>query len=286
LPNSILEISNPYLGRLKLKDLRPEHIQVLYDLRVAQGTSLHTVRKIHKVLHCSLEQAVKSGLVIRNPASATTPPKLKQNEMHFFTEEQIQHFLTTAQKARDPLYPLYYLAIHTGMRKSELLGLKWEDLDWERRTLKVQRQLRWVKGGKYEFSTPKTRNGIRTIILGQEAMQILKEHQMEHELIFTSEGGQPLRDHMLYRSFKRIIEMAELPEIRFHDLRHTAASMMLNYGIPVIIVSKRLGHARASITLDVYGHLIPSKQEEVASLMDRLMRPSADAGCTTSAPGD
>ena len=278
------------LGQIKFKDVRPDHIQGLYDLRMAEGASPYTIKRIHKVLHCALEQGVKTGLLVRNPSSVTSPPKLKQREMSFYTEERVQAFLSTANGSNDALYPLYYLVIHTGMRKSELLGLKWEDLDWERRTIKVQRQLRWVKGGKVEFSTPKTRNGIRMIILGQEALRVLKGHQsrkaQEHELIFISEQGQPLRDKQLYKSFKGLIKIAGLPEIRFHDLRHTAASLMLNYGIPVIIVSKRLGHARASITMDVYGHLIPSKQEEAAILMDRLMKPKFDSGSTIIAPGD
>jgi integrase len=210
--------------------------------------------------------------------------------MRFFNEEQIKQFLWAAQVFEENMYPLYYLAIHTGMRKSELLGLRWDDIDWEHSKLKVQRQLRWKRGGHYEFPTPKTHNGIRTIILGKETLTVLKDHlarQGENcELIFTDPAGNPLKDLQLYRSFKKVIQESELPQIRFHDLRLTAASLMLNYGIPVIIVSKRLGHARASITMDVYGHLIPSKQEEAASLMDRLMNGKNVAGCTKNAPAD
>ena len=121
-------------------------------------------------------------------------------------------------------------------------------------------------------------------------MGVLKEHKVcqaiEHEMIFISERGRPLRDQQLYKSFKGLIKISGLPSIRFHDLRHTAASLMLNYGIPVIIVSKRLGHARASITMDVYGHPIPSKQEEAATLMDRLMKPKTNSGSTKFAPRD
>jgi integrase len=281
---------NPRIGQIRLKDLHPEHIQGLYDLRLAQGASPHTIKRIHKVLHCALEQGVKLGLLVRNPASVTSPPKLKQKEMSFYTEGQVQQFLKATQVFGEALYPLYYLAIHTGMRKSELLGLRWSDIDWEHSKLKVQRQLRWKKGGEAEFPTPKSRNGIRTIILGQDAMQVLKDHlaiQGENcELIFIGKTGQPFKNHQLYRSFKQIVQKSKLPKIRFHDLRHTAASLMLNYGIPVIIVSKRLGHARASITIDVYGHLIPSKQEEAAILMDRLMNGKNEAGCTTFAPAD
>ena len=108
----------PRLGQIRLKDLRPDHIQGLYDLRIGEGVSPYTIKRIHKVLHCSLEQGVKLGLLIRNPASVTSPPKLKQREMSFYTEEQVQAFLSTANESNDPLYPLYYLAIHTGMRKS------------------------------------------------------------------------------------------------------------------------------------------------------------------------
>jgi integrase len=279
-----------HIGQIKLKDLRPNHIQGLYDLRLAEGASPHTIKRIHKVLHCALGKGVRLGLLIRNPASATSPPKLKHKEMCFFTEEQVKQFLKVAQIFEEDLYPLYYLAIHTGMRKSELLGLRWDDIDWEHNKLKVQRQLRWKKGGEFYFPTPKTRNGIRTIILGKEALQVLNDHLVRQgencELIFTSKTRVPLRDHQLYRSFKKIIQEAELPGIRFHDLRHTAAALMLNYGIPVIIVSRRMGHARASITMDVYGHLIPSKQEEAAILMDRLMNGENKVGCTKFAPAD
>jgi integrase len=143
-------------------------------------------------------------------------------------------------------------------------------------------------------------HGIKTIILGKGAIQIFWEHQVkqgverqawrtkgkDHGLVFTSPDGKPLRDHQFYPSFKQLIQEGRLPNIRFHDLRHTAASLMLNFGIPVIIVSKRLGHARPSITLDIYGHLIPSKQEEAAMLMDNLMVSSDKSGCTISAWGD
>jgi len=155
---------NQRIGHLRLKDLRPDQIQSLYDLRLAEGGSPHTIKRIHKVLHCALEQGVKLGLLVRNPASVVSLPKLKHQEMRFFNGKQVKQFLWTAKVFEEELYPLYYLAIHTGMRKSELLGLRWDDIDWEHSTIKVQRQLRWKKGGEVEFPTPKTRNGIRTII--------------------------------------------------------------------------------------------------------------------------
>lgn len=186
------------------------------------------------------------------------------------------------------------------MRQAELLGLKWEDLDWERRSLQVHRQLVKTKGVGFEFTEPKTRSGRRTILLGKSTLEILRQHRLDQDaghqsveegwnelaLIFPDEDGTPMERRKLVSSFKDLIKEASLPEIRFHDLRHTAASLMLNNGIPILIVSRRLGHAKASITLDVYWHLIPSKQEEVAELMDTLLTPIEVENCSIFAPGN
>ena len=178
-----------------------------------------------------------------------------------------------------------HLAVSTGMRQMEILGLKWTDLDWLKKTLKVERQL--VRGEGVKFSQPKTRYGRRTVVLGDRTIEILRRHYerqneerkksgeswTEHGLIFTMANGSPIHFRNLMRDFKNLLKAAGLPEIRFHDLRHTAASLMLNHGIPVIVVSRRLGHARPSITLDIYGHLIPGMQEEAALMIDELITP-------------
>lgn len=184
------------------------------------------------------------------------------------------------------------------MRQGELLGLKWEDIDLPRRTLQVKRQCLRHKGGGFEFSAPKSRSGSRTIILGKQAVEVLKAQQIriadmrqkaedeweEYDMVFPTRVGTPILHSNLRRGFRHLLKESGLPKIRFHDLRHTAASLMLNNGIPVLIVSRRLGHAKPSITLDVYGHLIPSKQEEAASLMDDLMTPIAVDSNTIFAP--
>jgi integrase len=266
----------PALGHIKLKDLSPDKIQRLFDRKLAEGSSPYAIKRIHKVMHVALAQGVKLGLLTRNPVSATVSPKVTSREMKYLTEQETRVFLETANLIQPELYALYYLAIHTGMRKSELLGLRWEDIDWQHSTLQVQRQLRWKRQGQYEFNSPKTAKGIRSIKLGEKAIATLLEHKASQSpadqgLIFADEAGEPIRDNHLYRSYKQVLKEAELPTIRFHDLRHTAASLMLNYGVPVIIVSRRLGYAKPSITMDVYGHIIPSRQEEAAILMDRLM---------------
>ncbi len=278
----------PVLGQLKLRDLKPEKIQQLYNQMVKTGISLRTVQLVHSVLHRCLVHAVKLGVISRNPDDATTPPKPKPSEMNFFDETQIQQFLITARTKNVRFFALYHLAVATGMRQGELLGLKWSDLDWEQCLLQVQRQLTIKKGGGFKFTAPKTKAGTRRLNLGESSLRALKDHRQkqylemqaagdewqDNDIIFPSSIGTPFNRDNLRKRFKRIVKDAGLPAIRFHDLRHTAATLMLNNGIPVIVVSRRLGHARPSITLDIYGHLIPDKQKEVALLMDHLLTPT------------
>lgn len=176
------------------------------------------------------------------------------------------------------------------MSQGELLGLQWKDINWDRKIVHIQRQLNRVPGGVLRFSQLKTKSSIRTISLGNTTIAVLKEHQMqqfrefcdmgarwqEFDLVFPTTIGTPTNhSNLLRRSYRPLLKDAGLPEIRFHNLRHTAASLMLNHGIPVLIVSKRLGHAQPSITLDVYGHIMPSMQEEVANIMDTIITPDA-----------
>ena len=206
--------------------------------------------------------------------------------MQFLDETQVQRLLITAEGMEDRFFALYYLAISTGMRLGELLGLKWDDIDFEQGILKVQRQLIKSEHG-YEFALPKTKAGIRQIKLGSRTIEVLKSHLQfqqtekmivgdswkDNNMVFPATIGTPMNRSNLRKRYKKVLSNAGLPPIRFHDLRHTAASLMLNNGIPIFIVSKRLGHAQPSITLDVYGHLIPSKQQEAAILMDQILTP-------------
>jgi len=186
------------------------------------------------------------------------------------------------------LEALFHLAITTGMRESELLGLKWKDLDWVKQILKVERQLERPHGEGIHFTPPKTKKGRRSIKLGNNSIELLRNHYdrqqaerinagddwREYDLIFTTSIGTPINQRNLLRTFKILLKHAGLPAIRFHDLRHTSASLMLNHNIPVIVVSRRLGHARASITSDVYGHLLPSMQDKATKMIDELVTPT------------
>lgn len=277
----------PHLGKILISDLRPDRIQRYYEhMLTKEGSSEHQVSTIHKVLRLALNHAMKMGYIARNPAVGTTPPKPKQKEMSFYDENQVQVFLDAALEIGDRFYPIYYMAIHTGMRQAELMGLKWSDLDWTNKTITVIRQVLHLKGDGYKFTKPKSKSGIRSVFLGDKALEVLKEQRetieelkanvnrdwTELDLIFPSNVGTPLMASNIRRGFHRLIEESELPKIRFHDLRHTAASLMLNHGIPVLIASRRLGHSKPSITMDVYGHMIPSKQAEAATLLDQLMK--------------
>jgi len=252
---------------------------------VGNVRGLRTVQLTHSVFHRALNDAMKLGLISRNPDGLTNPPKPMAKEMSFFDEGQAQKFLFSAHD--DPNFAIFHMAIAAGLRQAELLGLKWSDLFWEKMYLQVQRQVTKKRGGGYEFTSPKTRSGTRRVDLGKMTIKILREHQQaqfqktkvagdnwqDQDLIFTSKIGTPTDRDNLRKQFKKLLRKAGLPDIRFHDLRHTAASLMLNSGVPVIVVSKRLGHARPSITLDIYGHLIPSKQQEAAAIMDEILSP-------------
>lgn len=277
----------PLMGRIKLHDLRPDHIQHSYVRLAQSGKSQHAIHTVHKILHTALEQAVKIKILPNNPTNAIDTPPRSHSEMAFLDENQVQTLLLTARLIEDRFYPIYYLALNTGMRQAELLGLKWEDVSWKRKKLTVNRQVIRKKGGGYEFRKPKTRSGIRSIALGQSALKILEDQKRTQyswsqnkgeswtdlDLVFPSYVGTPLTASKMRIALKNTLMEAGLPRIRFHDLRHTAASLMLNFGVPLIVVSKRLGHAKPSITLNEYGHLIPSMQEEAAKVMDELLTP-------------
>ena len=173
------------------------------------------------------------------------------------------------------------------MRQAELFGLKWSDLKWNSGTLYVHRQIKRSPGDEWNFAEPKTRTGRRTLKIGEETLHKLRMHRdrvtilkgqagpywQDNDLMFPNTMGNPLDASNLRKDFMKILAEAGLPQMRFHDLRHTAASLMLNHGIPVIVVSRRLGHAKASTTLDIYGHLLTEMQDEAAKLMDELVTP-------------
>ena len=275
----------PAIGDVRFKDLKPAVIQRLYDDLVEQGVGKRMVQITHAVIHSSLEHAEMINLVQRNPSKGLNLPALPKRRTEIWSESEVTAFMIAVQGQRNE--HMYHLALTTGMRQGELLGFMWKDIDWVRRTLSVVRQVFLPEGGGYTFVEPKTRNGSRIVELSSVDLDILRmqiskvdelrafagERWVENDLVFPSTVGTPQPRWGIEKEFKKFIAAAGVSVIRFHDLRHTAASLMLNHGVQAFIVSRRLGHSTVQITMDLYGHLMPGAQREAADLMGELVRP-------------
>lgn len=275
----------PEMGDKKLKDLRLIQIEQFYSGLLQKGLGPRTIRVIHNILHSSLDKAVRYGLVIFNPTHGATLPRYSHDEMTVLDSYQVGQFLVAAQNS--PHYAFFHLAITTGMRMGELFGLKWSDIQWNAGVVHVQRQKQYVPGQGCTFTEPKTNAGRRTIKLGEGSLDVLRHHKEyqamqreragdrwhEMDLVFCSSVGTPGDASNVRIDFNRILELAGLPKMRFHDLRHTAASLLLNNKVPAIIVSSMLGHSKPSVTLDIYAHVFHDMQGEAAIVMDKLVTP-------------
>lgn len=289
-PNTIINYDGmirrqikPLIGDLKLTELKLFRVERFYSDLLNQGNGPRLVRHVHSVLHRALESAVRYDLIIKNPAHGAIKPKYSPPEMKVLDEAQVARFLNAARGS--PNEALYHLAIITGMRLGELCGLTWDDLHWHSGDLYVRRQAVRKSGGGWDFAELKTHFGTRSIKLGDSTLRALREHRNDQEmriaiagshwkdnnLIFPSSRGTPLDKSNMRKDFNRILNSAELPRIRFHDLRHTAASLMMNHQVPILVASRRLGHSKPSVTLDIYSHLYQESQNEVAVLLDELV---------------
>jgi integrase len=275
--------AEPSIGRLILTRLTPQHLQSLYAERLEKGLSAQSVRHLHAVLHRGLEQAVRWNLVQRNVADLVTPPRVQRHEMRTLTSDHAKRLLEAARG--DRLEALYVLALTTGMRLGELLALRWRDVDIEGSALSVRGTLLRNRTG-LTISEPKTAGSRRHVSIGGLAVDALERHKVsqtaerllkgsawqDNDLVFANELGRPLEDtNVRRRSFEPLLAKAELPRIRFHDLRHTAATLLLGEGVHPKIVSERLGHSRVGITLDLYSHVTPTMQQQAAKTIETLL---------------
>jgi integrase len=271
------------LGRVALARLTPEQVEGLYATLMEQGLSSTTVHHLHTVLHHALADALRKGAVARNVSELVNVPQIRRHQMHAMTREQAQRFLEAAKGDRHEA--LYVLALSTGMRQGELLALRWQDIDLDAATLQVRASVRRQHDG-FTFTEPKTRQSRRKIILSPPGIGALRAHRtrqvaarlaagpawIEQGLVFCDATGGPLDGTNLARApFRAVLKAAGLPQMRFHDLRHTAATLMLLQGVPVKIVSEMLGHASVAITLDVYSHVLPSMQADAAAAMAAVL---------------
>ena len=273
----------PAIGRIKLKMLTPAHVRRLYRAKLDAGLSPQSVLHIHRSLSKALKQATDDGLIPRNVAGLVKPPRPQGEEIRPLDREQVRALFEAASANGDRLEALYVVAVTTGMRRGELQGLKWEDLDLEAGTLQVRRTLSEPKGG-WIFEAPKSGKG-RNIRLTRKAISALRQHRKrqleeriqkaglwsDHGLVFPSAIGTPISGGNLNRSFKALLERADLPTVRFHDLRHTCATLLLRQGVNPKYVQELLGHADISLTLNVYSHILPDMGDAAAGAMDAAL---------------
>lgn len=254
----------PMLGHLKLKDLSRERVQSLYTTKCAEGLSPGTVRRIHAVLSAALSRAVRWRLVPYNVCKEADPPRAEYSEIRPFNQDEARAFLVAAEGERH--HALYCLALTTGMRRGELLGLPWRNIDLDQRVLHVRRALITGRGSP-TFTSPKTAKSRRSIALTTKAVDALEHHRERQReagfsveddaLVFTSTKGTPINTSRLRLAFKAFLVRAGLPDIRFHDLRHTCATLLFSKGVHPKVVQELLGHATVNITLDTYSHVLP-----------------------------
>jgi integrase len=283
--NAIAKHITPAIGDVRLDALRLRDVENYYTWLQEHGVSNRMVRLIHNILHCALEKAVKYDYILKNPTTGADLPRYTHEEMKILDPSEVNRFLVTAQGTSS--YALFYLAVTTGMRMGELFGLKWSDVNWQRATIYVQRQIQFIPGKGYHFADTKTRYGKRIIDLSNGAIDALQKEKIrqetmrlyvgdrwqENDLVFPNSLGRP-RDATNTRiALNRILKASGVKKIRFHDLRHTAASILLNSNVSLIKVSRMLGHSKPSVTLDIYTHLISDETREAAVVMDRLVAP-------------
>jgi integrase len=272
----------PALGRVKLSKLTPSHLQGLYRDKLDSGLSPATVQKIHAVLHKALAQALKWNMIPRNAADVVKAPRPAPDEMHPLSPDEAAKFVEAAHG--DALEALYVLAVQTGMRQGELLALKWDDVDLNEGVIRVRRTL-MRSGGRIALGEPKTRGSRRSIHLTGAAVEAFRGHlerQLEdierlgdlyHDngLVFTSQVGTLINpSNLRRRSFAPLLQRAGLPQIRFHDLRHTCATLLLSRNTNPRLVQDLLGHANVAITLDTYSHIIPGMGNLTARTMEDI----------------
>ncbi|HVF73404.1 MAG TPA: tyrosine-type recombinase/integrase [Acidimicrobiales bacterium] len=281
----------PVLGRVGIRRLRYQQIEALYDTLLhpteGKGLSPKTVYEVHLIIKGALADALRRGLVSRNVAVVARAPKqrsLQRIEGASLTEDELRQLMRSAVGHR--LFPLYWLTAMTGMRRNEVLGLKWPDIDFTKRCLHLNRGLVAV-GYEIHQTRGKTKNARRAIALDDTTLTILagwRDFQAaefaavgitnDDRWVFTDGAGKPVHPHSVYEAFRRIVHNAGVSTIRFHDLRHTHGSLLIQDGIPVKVVSERLGQANIGFTMQTYQHVLPGMQADAARSAERLAKPT------------
>ena len=273
----------PNIGDIPIEKLTSLQLQKFYKKLLTEGRvpriesekqpkglSAKTVRNINQVISSAMDMAVKHKLILSNPTDGCELPKVEHREMHTIHAEQLGAFLREARESG--VYELYYLDLATGLRRGELLGLKWEDIDLTHGVIHVKRQVARVNGVVKEVPL-KTKNSYRNISISKDAVDMLKEMEKRKtcEYVFPSPNGGPISPDSVLNMLHRVLDRAGLPSIRFHDLRHTFATLALQNGVDIKTVSGMLGHFSAGFTLDTYAHVTTAARKEAANTMGSVL---------------
>ncbi len=299
----------PRLGEVQLSDLKPTHLNLLYadllaDGRIGAegGLAPASVHGIHRIIRKALNDAVAWGLLVANPAANANPPRLaavraaRRRKMQTWTASQVQSFLN--QTSGDELHALWYVALATGMRRSELLGLKWTDVHLEKRFVTVRHTVIEAEDGYELVGDQKSLTSGRTIYLDRRTCDLLRAHRKHQDrqrddagtawqasgVVFADPLGRPYHPDRITKGFHRAVQDVDVPRIRPHDMRHTHATLLLQAGVNPKVVSERLGHSSVAFTLDTYAHVMPGMQPEAAERLAELIfgTDEDDASATNS----
>jgi integrase len=272
----------PAIGHVQMQKLTAIQINNLYA-SLGKRLSSSTLNTLHMMLHKALEDAVRWGLIVRNVSDAVSAPRREHYEIHSLTLEQAQQLLAAAKG--DSLEALWMLALTTGMRRGEILALKWQDISFAQSMLQVRRSFTRAPGNRYIETEPKTQKSKRSIMLASVTVETLKQHRVrqleaklqagpdwiDNDLVFCTSLGTPINPNWVLERFKKLLQKAALSHMRFHDLRHSAATLLLSLGVHPKIVQELLGHNRIQETMDTYSHVLPTLQgESVKRLGDVL----------------
>jgi integrase len=272
----------PTLGKIRLDQLTPLHVQGMINNRLREGLSPKTVAYVHQVLRTALSTAVRWDIVSRNVAKLVDRPRIERKSVNPLTPDEARRFLAAIQGHR--LEALFSVALSLGLRQGEVLGLRWEDMDLAAGTLKVRHQLQRVEG-RLVLVPPKTVKSRRTLVLPPLIVDSLREHEKrqvaekiwagsrweESGLVFANRTGGPTQAKRVIEQFHRALHDAGMRRIRFHDLRHSCATLLLVQGVSPRVVMEVLGHSEIALTMNAYSHVIPELQREAAVRMQAIL---------------
>ncbi len=276
----------PVIGNITLSDLKPQQLQKLYAAKLSSGLSARTVQICHVAIHKALKNAVRTNLINRNVADAVDKPKIQRPDMHPMTENNLALFLHAAKQG--DYYSLFYTYLFTGTRRSELLAVRWCDVDLSGMQISVSRTMQYLNGvpNHITFKEPKSKKSRRLIALSPSTVHVLEEHRKaqqttreslqlppatENDLVFSHWDGSPLLPDSITHAWIKLAKKCGLQGIRLHDARHTHATIMLKQGVHPKIVQERLGHSTISTTLDTYSHVSPGMQQAAAKGFDDIL---------------